>query len=134
MLDQDEEDVGTWTKRFEQGKCVGKRGLWDHQLTVHKDQISTAFSHIFFQLQHVWQRSCKEECDQILDAYKCKDGSKDYPISLLRDEDKEPLINYLVKHQPSCTQHSPAEAKNIWRGVMLRLISWSFCPTVWLNG
>ena len=48
VIDQNEKEIGTWTKRFEEGKYVEREGLWGQQLTVNKDQLSTAFTHIFF--------------------------------------------------------------------------------------
>ena len=60
-------------------------------------------------LQHNWQRSNRNECEQIMKAYKCKDGSQDYPISLMRDNDREHLINYLIHHQSSNAKELPLE-------------------------
>ena len=85
---------------------------------LRKGQLNDAFTTLFFLVQDAWQRSSFEEMKQILEAYKDKSETKPYPITLMRQSDKDVMIKYFVKdtikHPPSSTS-VPPEAKNYLR-------------------
>ena len=68
FFEENDSETGTWTRRFEKGQAVVNKGCYTYQLTIQKDQIAAAFSKLFYMLQHNWQRSNRNECEQIMNA------------------------------------------------------------------
>jgi len=128
--------LGTWKK---QGLDIipENPGTW----TVTKSQLNDAFSMLFYQIQDAWQCSSAETCKQIMEAYKDKTGTKPYPVTLMRQTDKDACINFFIKDtakpNPSNLSCTPAEAKRYVRdnpnnsimSVPRRLCHWLFPET-----
>jgi len=136
IIDEDASPkLGTWKKK---GLDIipEKPNTW----TVQKSQLNDAFSMLFYQIQDAWQCSSDVACKQIMEAYKDKTETKPYPITLMRQTDKDACIKYFVKdtikHPPNLSS-IPAEAKNYLRdnpskgiiSVPTRLCHWLFPET-----
>jgi len=88
--------LGTWKKKG-LGVVSEKPGTW----TLTKCQLNDAFSLLFYQIQDAWQHSSADTCKQIVEAYKDKKGLKPYPVTLMRQSDKDACINYFIKNRKS---------------------------------
>jgi len=136
IIDEDASPkLGTWKKK---GLDIipEKPNTW----TVTKSQLNDAFSMLFYQIQDAWQCSSDVACKQIMEAYKDKTETKPYPITLMRQTDKDACIKFFVKdtvkHPPNLSS-IPSEAKNYLRdnpskgiiSVPRRLCHWLFPET-----
>jgi len=135
IIDEDAPKLGTWKKKGSE-IIPEKPNTW----TVKKGQLNDAFSMLFYQIQDAWQCSSDVACKQIMEAYKDKTETKPYPITLMRQTDKDACIKYFVKdtikHPPNMSS-IPPEAKTYLRdnpskgiiSVPTRLCHWLFPET-----